>query len=89
MYRVWLEEIFGFHLRGDKLTMSPCIASTWNGFTLRYRYHSTPYEIVVENPKHVCRGVERVELDGEAVADKVLQLADDGAEHSVRVILGV
>jgi len=88
MYRVWLEEIFGFHLRGDKLTISPCIASDWHGFTLRYRYRSAHYEIVVENPKHVCRGVELVELDGEIAADKVLHLKDDGASHAVRIVMG-
>jgi cellobiose phosphorylase len=88
MYRVWLEEIVGFHLRGDKLTISPCIASTWEGFTLHYRYRTAEYEIAVENPKHVCRGVELVEVDGSEIADKIVSLVDDGAPHKVRVRLG-
>ena len=88
MYRVWLEEVFGFHLRGDKLTLNPCIASEWNGLTLRYRYRSARYEIVIENPHHVCTGVEAVELDGKAVIDKIVALKDDGQEHTVHVRMG-
>jgi cellobiose phosphorylase len=88
MYRVWLEEIFGFHLRGENLTISPCIASAWDGFTLHYRYRTAHYEIVVENPEHICRGIESVELDGKPLADKIVRLQDDGAEHKVRIVMG-
>jgi cyclic beta-1,2-glucan synthetase len=88
MYRVWLEEVFGFHLRRDKLTLNPCIAAEWSGLTLRYRYRSTWYEIVIENPHNVCRGVEAVEIDGEAIAEQTIDLKDDGVPHTVRVRLG-
>ena len=63
-YRVWLEEVLGFQRRGDTLTMNPVIPKDWPGFTLRYRYQSTLYRIVVENPDHCSRGVTLVELDG-------------------------
>jgi cyclic beta-1,2-glucan synthetase len=88
MYRVWLEEICGFRLRGDTLTLDPCIAAAWGGFTLRYRYRSARYEITVENPDHICRGVAAVELDGVAVADQTIRLKDDGLPHTVRVRMG-
>jgi cellobiose phosphorylase len=88
MYRVWLEEVCGFRLRGDTLSITPCIAAAWDGFTLRYRYRSARYEIVVENPTHVCRGIETVELDGQAVADQTIHLQDDGVQHAVRVRMG-
>jgi cellobiose phosphorylase len=88
MYRVWLEEVCGFRLRGDRLTIDPCIASAWDGFTLRYRYRTAHYEIVIENPHHVCRGTETVELDGNVIAEKTVQLQDDGAQHTLRVQMG-
>jgi cyclic beta-1,2-glucan synthetase len=55
-----------------------------------FRYHSARYDIAVENPRGVSRGVTRVELDGAALADTraPIPLADDGATHRVRVILG-
>jgi cellobiose phosphorylase len=88
MYRVWLEEICGFRLRGDTLTLDPCIAADWDGFTLRYRYHSTHYEIRIENPDHICRGITVVELDGQAVADQMIRLKDDGVQHTIYVRMG-
>ncbi|HLJ58039.1 MAG TPA: protein ndvB, partial [Chthonomonadaceae bacterium] len=87
MYRIWLEEVLGFRLRGDKLTIDPCIPSNWPGFTLRYQHGTARYTIKVENPSHICRGVQTVELDGRPLRDPVVTLADDGADHTVRVTL--
>jgi len=48
------------------------------------------YEIVVENPCRVSRGVIYAELDGKALPDSPtrIPLMDDGETHKVRVILG-
>jgi cyclic beta-1,2-glucan synthetase len=55
-----------------------------------YRYRSSRYEIAVENPRGVSRGVVRLEIDGAVVAGEPTQipLIDDGATHRVRVSLG-
>ncbi|MCW3098914.1 MAG: ndvB, partial [Chthonomonadaceae bacterium] len=88
MYRVWLEEIVGFRLRGDQLSLDPTLPTAWDGFTVRYRYRSTPYEIIIENPDHVNHGIVSMELDGQAVKDPTLCLEDDNARHTVRIRLG-
>ena len=94
LYRAGLEAVLGFQLRGDQLRIDPCIPKHWPGFQLTYqqcdRHHViTRYEITVENPGHVCRGVTRVELDGKALtATGAIALADDGQTHSLRVVLG-
>ena len=88
MYRVWLEEIVGFRLRADQLTVDPTLPTTWNGFTIRYRYRSTPYEIIVENPDHVSHGIVSLELDGQPVPDHTICLEDDHAPHTLRIRLG-
>jgi cyclic beta-1,2-glucan synthetase len=87
-YRVWLEEILGFQRRGDKLTINPVIPKDWPGFRLQYRFQETIYRITVENPDHCCGGVVLVELDGVAVADKIVALRNDALHHEVRVVLG-
>jgi cellobiose phosphorylase len=87
-YRVWLEEILGFQRRGDTLTINPVIPKDWPSFRLRYRFQNTVYRILVENPDHCSRGVTLVELDGIAVADKIVTLRDDALLHEVRVVLG-
>ena len=59
-----LEWILGFRLRGTTLVIDPCIPRAWPGFEIDFRYHSSRYEIVVENPHGVSRGVASAELDG-------------------------
>ncbi len=88
IYRVWLEEVLGFKLRGDTLTIEPVIPREWPGFTMRYRHKSTWYDIAIENPAHVCRGVARVELDGAIVSATAIPLRDDQQPHTIHVSLG-
>ncbi len=90
MYRAGLEWILGFRVRGKALLIDPCIPSKWPGFEIVYRYGSTRYEIAIENPRGVSRGVTSMELDGKALAQRPAQiaLADDGITHRARIILG-
>ncbi len=89
MHRAGLEWILGFRLRGDRLDLDPCIPRAWRGFEIRFRHHSSRYEIVVENPKGVMRGVSSVEVDGAALpGGSGVALSDDGRVHRVRVVLG-
>ncbi len=53
-----------------------------------FRYHSAIYEIGVENPRSVSRGVFLAELDGKPLTDANIPLVDDGAVHRVRIVLG-
>jgi cyclic beta-1,2-glucan synthetase len=90
MYRAGIEWILGFRVRGTRLYLDPCIPRAWRGFAITFRYHSACYEIKVENPQGVARGVSSIEIDGASLAGGSLhiQLADDGAAHHVRVVLG-
>jgi cyclic beta-1,2-glucan synthetase len=90
MYRAGLEWLLGFRLRGKTLMIDPCIPGKWPGFEIVYRHGSTRYEIAVENPRGVSRGVSIVELDGKALVQRPAQipLADDGVTHRVRIVLG-
>ena len=90
MYRAGLEWILGFRQRGATLLLDPCVPKAWRGFEIAFRYHSARYEITVENPRGVSRGVASVAIDGEALPGNPAQipLVDDGATHRVRVILG-
>ncbi|MGE3539676.1 MAG: glucoamylase family protein [Candidatus Tectimicrobiota bacterium] len=90
MYRAGLEWLLGFRLRGTMLHLDPCIPRAWQRFTITFRYHSSCYEIVVENPHGVARGVATVALDGAPLAggNAPIPLADDGVAHQVCVALG-
>jgi len=89
LHRAGLEWILGFRLRGRTLLIDPCVPREWPSYSIRFRYHSAVYKIVVENPEHVCRGVVLAELDGKALPPASnIPLVDDGAEHQVRILLG-
>ena len=89
MYRAGLEWILGFQLRGPRLVVDPCIPRAWPGFTIAFRYHSARYEITVENPQSVTRGVSSVEVDGMRLGDRGgIPLADDQKTHRIRIVLG-
>jgi cyclic beta-1,2-glucan synthetase len=88
MYRGILEGLLGFKLRGDTLELDPCIPHTWTGFTLRYRYKETVYDLVVENPEKVCRGISTVSLDNHVLNSQVVHLVNDQKLHDVHIVLG-
>ena len=98
LYRAGLEAILGFQLHGDHLLLSPCVPKSWPRYDIVYRHRGkqdtvTRYEIAVENPASVHRGIILVELDGTAQANSAkdtarIPLIDDGRAHRVRVVLG-
>ncbi|MGE0469994.1 MAG: glucoamylase family protein [Nitrospira sp.] len=88
LYRAGMEWMLGFRLRGTMLSIDPCIPRHWLGYTMRFRYHSAIYDIAVENPRHVSRGVTLTELDGKASTGNTnIPLVFNG-NHRLRIVLG-
>jgi cyclic beta-1,2-glucan synthetase len=90
MYRAGTEWILGVRKLGNTLSIDPCIPREWSGFHLRYRHGNTLYQIQVENPRNVMRGVTEIELDGRRLepSSTAVPLVDDGVTHAVRAVLG-
>lgn len=76
-------------MRGTRLLLDPSIPSAWPGFTVTIRHRSALYEIAVENPGGVCRGVAVLEVDGVVLDGRTgIPLADDHRSHRVRAVMG-
>ena len=88
MYRAAVESMLGFHLSGDKLKIDPCIPRGWRDFEIKYRRGKTIYHIKIENPMSVCLGVIETWLDENRLPTNEIPLADDEAEHQIKIILG-
>ena len=88
LYRASVEWILGVRVRGTTLHLDPCIPRKWSGYSVRLRYHSSTYQIKVENPHSVSRGVIHTELDGKVLPGAAVALVDDGAEHQAKLVLG-
>lgn len=88
MYKVGLEDILGFRVEKDKLFLDPCIPKNWEGFSIKYRYKNTEYNIEIKNPCKVNRGVSSIIVDGVTIDKDYISLIDDKVKHFVAVELG-
>ncbi len=90
MYRAGLESILGLRLCGDHLSFDPCIPKAWPGFEVSMRFGSARYDIKLENPSGVSRGVTFAAIDGKTITDRPLRLSliDDGGTHRLDVRIG-
>ena len=88
MYRAAVESILGFHLEGNRLKIEPCIPRNWRDFEIKYKHGKTLYNIRVENPLSVSRGVFETRLDGNLLPENEIFLIDDETEHQIEIILG-
>jgi cyclic beta-1,2-glucan synthetase len=80
MYRIWIEEVLGFQLRGDHFKLKPTIPADWPGFEMTYRRGSTAWVITV-----TVESTFALELDGEPVSTGFIPLDETGRTHQVTV----
>jgi cyclic beta-1,2-glucan synthetase len=90
MQRAGIESILGLRLENDILHLNPCIPKAWPRFEMSVRFRSARYEILIENPDSVCRGIVAAMIDGRAILERPLsfKLLDDGVIHHAQVRLG-
>lgn len=78
--------ILGIRPGMDELVIDPCIPKDWKQYSVVRRFRGAKFEITVENPHGVSRGVEQIYLDGEKVEGIRIQPA--GTSHTVRIVMG-
>ncbi len=78
--------ILGVRPGFDELTVDPCIPADWDGFSVKRNFRGDVFEITVENPAHVQKGVKEIYVDG--VRTDRIACPRDGRSHSVRVVMG-
>jgi cellobiose phosphorylase len=88
LHRVATHWILGIRAQEDGLLVNPSIPARWNGFRVRRRFRGALYDIGVENPHHVNRGVRSISIDGQPYPSNLLPVFSDGRTHTVEVMLG-
>jgi cyclic beta-1,2-glucan synthetase len=84
MYRVWIEEVLGFQVRGDRFKVNPVLPASWPGFELTYRHGSTVYRVkVVRNSDGSV-----VKVDGQTMVDGFVPLVENGGTRNVEISIG-
>ena len=78
--------ILGIKPSYNGLIVDPCICSEWKEYTVRRRFRGSSYEITVQNPSGVCRGIVSMTVDGVPVEGNLVPHAP--GDHKVMVVLG-
>jgi len=78
--------ILGVRPQIDSLEIDPCIPGEWDGFRMQRVWRGALYEIQVENPDHMMKGVKEYYLDGQKT-DRI-PACEAGTKHQVRIIMG-
>jgi cyclic beta-1,2-glucan synthetase len=88
LYRLIVESLLGLAREADRLRFAPCLPAGWDGFTMRYTFGATVYEIRVRQAHGVPGGeaqAARVTVDGIVRPDASVMLVDDRVRHDVVV----
>ena len=80
--------ILGIRPELDGLRIDPCIPHTWDGFKASRQFREARYEITVKNPKHVCKGVKSIEVDGKMIKGNIIPPQKNKKTYQVIVIMG-
>ncbi|MDE6270692.1 MAG: glycosyl transferase, partial [Muribaculaceae bacterium] len=80
--------IFGIRPDFDGLVIDPCIPAGWTGLEVRRRFRGADYDIRIENPDHVNKGVKSITVNGEPVDGNVVPTQPEGSNNVVVVTMG-
>ena len=87
-YQAGTQWILGIRAEYDGLRIDPCIPSKWDGFKATRKYRGMTYHIAVTNPQHVCKGVEKVLVNGKQVEGSLIRANEGAGEVNVEVVMG-
>ena len=80
--------VLGIRPSFDGLEIDPAIPASWDGFKVTRKYRDVTYHINVTNPKHICKGVEKVTVNGKQVDGNVIRTEAGTDEVNVEVVMG-
>ncbi len=79
--------ILGIQPKYAGLAIDPCIPASWDGFSVQRKFRGTTYQIRVENPEKVSKGVKELWVDGEKLEGNIIPVQSK-KECKVKVIMG-
>jgi len=80
--------ILGIQPDYDGLRVNPCIPKDWKGFSITRKFRGATYQIEIQNPDGISKGVKSLSVDGTSQASNLIPLFGDGLVHIIKVVLG-
>jgi cellobiose phosphorylase len=87
-FMVGTEWVLGARRDYEGLRIDPCIPSKWKKCSVRRPFRGDVFEIDIENPNGVEKGVREVYVDGRLQDGNLVKPVGDGKTHKVRVVMG-
>jgi len=90
---VWQWHVFWGYILGvrptyDGLLIDPCLPSAWEAVSLRRWFRDAIYEVEIDKPSGISKGVKQVTVDGKRIEGNLIKSFSDGKVHRVRVEMG-
>lgn len=80
--------ILGVRADYEGLVIDPCIPSSWDGFEAKRQFRGCEYSIKIKNPKHVCKGVVEMKIDGQKIEGNTIPCVKSKKACKVEVLMG-
>ncbi len=80
--------ILGIKPQYDGLEISPCIPKKWKKYHITRKFRGAVYEIEIENPDGVNKGVKEVFLNGNKHSNNIIPIQKPGSTNKIIVKLG-
>ena len=72
----------------DGLQIDPCIPSDWPELKVTRKFRDKTFNITIQNPDNVCKGVKSLTLNGESIKGDTVPLDKASESNEVVVALG-
>ena len=82
------QDILGIKPGYDGLWIDPCVPKGWKGYRVVRKFRGATYNITIENPMAICKGVPQMRVDGIEMDGNVIPVAEAGRSVDVLVTLG-
>ena len=80
--------ILGIQPDWNGLRIDPCIPSDCNGYDIHRHYRNADYDIHIQNPNHVEKGVVSLLVDGTPIDGCVVPFTEAKQHYDVTVVMG-
>ena len=80
--------ILGIQPTYDGLVINPCIPKEWNGFNITRKFRGTTFNIEIQNPNNIAKGVKELWIDGIKIEGNKVPLQNK-KKCNVKMVMGL
>ena len=78
--------ILGIKPAYEGLEINPCISSEWKEYNVKRKFRGANYDITIQNPNGICKGVKSITVDGKMIEGNVVK--HQLGNHEIIVVMG-